>query len=74
MEINRPKETRFIRPKEAARIMGISVPTLYRWQEKHPDFPKKYRMGPNTVGYNSDDLYDYFQQKIQPVTQGKEDE
>lgn len=67
MTVNRPAETRLIRPKEAAKILGVTVPTLYRWINEDDDFPQRYRMGPNTVGFDSDELYDYYEDRIQPV-------
>lgn len=32
-----------IRPKEVAELLGISVPTVWRWV-KRPDFPPPIRM------------------------------
>jgi predicted DNA-binding transcriptional regulator AlpA len=39
-----------LRRKEAATMLGVSVPTFWRYS-KNPDFPVAFRLGPNAVGY-----------------------
>lgn len=36
--------TRSIRPKAAAALLGISLPTYWRWIKSRPDFPRVIRL------------------------------
>jgi predicted DNA-binding transcriptional regulator AlpA len=44
-----------IRPAQAARLLGISRATLYRW-EKTGRLAPRVILGPNTSGYKEEDL------------------
>ena len=44
-----------IRPAQAARLLGISIPTLYRW-EKAGRLAPRVILGPNTSGWREEDL------------------
>lgn len=33
-----------LRPQQAADLLGISRPTLWRWIKERPDFPKPIRL------------------------------
>ena len=46
---------RIIRPAQAARLLGISRPTLYRWEASGRLAPR-VRLGPNTTGWREEDL------------------
>ena len=48
--------TEILRPRQAAEYLGAGLSTLYRWAQTRPDFPKKLRLGPRTVGYRRSDL------------------
>ena len=52
--------SRIYRPKEACKFLGISRPTLWRWQ-RAGIFPPARRLGPNTVGWTEQDLLDYIE-------------
>ena len=36
--------TTSFRPKQAAALLGISLPTLWRWIKERQDFPKPIRL------------------------------
>jgi prophage regulatory protein len=40
---------------QVAQLLGVSVPTLYRWL-KAGTFPKPIRLGPARVGYVTSDI------------------
>jgi prophage regulatory protein len=40
---------------EVARLIGVSIPTLYRWN-KTGRFPKPIRLGPARVGFFVSDV------------------
>ena len=42
--------SRIIRPTEFAKRLGISKPTLWRW-ERAGRLPPKHQVGPNAVGW-----------------------
>lgn len=40
-----------VRPKQAAELLGVSLPTFWRWAAERPDFPKLRRLSARcTVG------------------------
>ncbi len=40
---------------EVAKLIGVSIPTLYRWH-KAGNFPKPIRLGPARVGFIASDV------------------
>jgi predicted DNA-binding transcriptional regulator AlpA len=45
---NSPNPTpavRFVRPKDACRLLGITATTLWRWTRERPEFPKPIKLG-----------------------------
>ena len=48
----------FIPKKEVARILGISVSTVFRWSNDG-DLPQPVRLGPNKTMYVRDEIEDY---------------
>ena len=47
--------SRILRPRQLAELLGISLPTLYRWL-KRDGFPPKLRLGPGVVGWREEDV------------------
>ncbi len=47
-------EREWLRPKEAAEYLGISLSTLYSWKRK--GLVRFYRMGPRAVGLRRGDI------------------
>ncbi len=47
--------SRIVRIKEAARILGASRATIYRWEAAGRLAPR-VRLGPNTTGWREEDL------------------
>jgi prophage regulatory protein len=45
-----PVVDRFLREPEVLKIIGVSRMTLRRWEEADL-FPKRYKIGPNTVAW-----------------------
>ena len=48
----------FIPKKEVARILGISVSTVFRWSNDGV-LPQPVRLGPNKTMYVRDEIEDY---------------
>ena len=53
-----PDELRFLRPKEAAQVLGISRQQLWRLG-KAGSFINPVRIGDNSVAYRSDELLEW---------------
>jgi predicted DNA-binding transcriptional regulator AlpA len=47
--------SRIIRPAQTARILGVTVATVYRW-ERAGRLAPRVRLGPNTSGWREEDL------------------
>jgi prophage regulatory protein len=47
--------SRILRPAQAARLLGISRATLYRWERAGRLAPRVI-LGPNTSGWREEDL------------------
>jgi predicted DNA-binding transcriptional regulator AlpA len=48
-------QSRLLRPADVTRIFNLSSTTLWRL-EQTPDFPKKYRLSDNAVGFREDEI------------------
>jgi len=46
---------RMIRPAKTAVKLAISQTTLWR-RQRDPDFPRVYRLGPNVVAFDEDEV------------------
>lgn len=50
--------TDYLNSKEAAAFLGISTPTLWRWEANIDDFPKATRVG-RVTRYKRSDLEEF---------------
>jgi len=48
----------FLREPEVLKFVGVSKITLRRW-EYAGRFPKRYRLGPNTVGWKESEILNW---------------
>lgn len=60
MSANTPTEpqAQVLRPREAARYVGVSRPTIDRWR-KAGKFPKALQLGAQAIGWRRSDLDDW---------------
>ena len=54
---------RLLRAKEAAKFLGISVPTLFRWR-KEGNFARPIHLGARTVCYRLSDLQAFISSRM----------
>jgi prophage regulatory protein len=47
---------RSLRPNQAAELLGISVPTLWRWLKNRADFPRGRKLSARCTVFNQDEL------------------
>jgi prophage regulatory protein len=57
--------SKVLRMAEAARLLGVSLSTLWRW-ERSGDFPKRIRLGVRTVGIREDELMAWIEGRQRP--------
>jgi len=50
-----PAQDRFLREPEVLKLVGVSRMTLRRWEEAGL-FPKRYKIGPNTVAWKESEV------------------
>ena len=50
------KSLQILRPQELCKLLGISIPTLYRWEQQGHIPIKKIRFGKSAVGYRLADV------------------
>lgn len=44
------------RPRQAATLLGISLPTFWRWVASKPDFPKARRLSARCTVFDTAEL------------------
>jgi prophage regulatory protein len=54
-----PRIRQALRPAQAAKKMGISLPTFWRWARENPRFPKLRKIGERTTVVMDDDLDEF---------------
>lgn len=52
----------FYRRKEAARLLGVSITTLWRWTRSGL-LPKALKLGPNSSGWESTTIEDFLKSR-----------
>ena len=57
----RELEVSLIRPGKVAKLLGISMTTLWR-ESRKPGFPTKYQLTPNAVGFRENELRAWIRQ------------
>ena len=57
-----PARTRLVRKPELQAIVGLSDPTIYRL-EKQGKFPKRLKIGGNSVAWMESEVLDWIQSK-----------
>jgi|AntRauTorckE6833_2_1112554.scaffolds.fasta_scaffold04910_3 excisionase family DNA binding protein len=58
-------DLQLIRPKKLCSLLGISIPTLYRWESEGRLPFSKIQIGPGAVGYRKTDVVEYLQAQEQ---------
>lgn len=59
------------RAKSLARFLGVSVPTVYRWEEQGI-LPPRRRLGPNSTIWIADEIRDFLHSLPQEGCLGRE--
>jgi prophage regulatory protein len=52
--LNKPK--RGLRPSQAARKFGVSVPTIWRYHRDNPSFPRAKKLSERVTVFDEDEL------------------
>ncbi|MDC6132405.1 AlpA family phage regulatory protein [Burkholderia gladioli] len=53
------------RPKDAAKHLGISIPTLWRWLRVDSDFPRPFKLADRVTLFYTAELDAYLERKAQ---------
>jgi predicted DNA-binding transcriptional regulator AlpA len=54
---------KLLRPREAAKAMGISPGTLWRVRREDATFPQPFRVGPNCVAFDEAELVEWLKSR-----------
>lgn len=53
-----------IRPKKAAELLGVSLPTFWRWAAQQHDFPKGRRLSARCTVFDTGELIAWRESKV----------
>lgn len=53
-----------IRPKQAAELLGVSLPTFWRWAAHQHDFPKGRRLSARCTVFDTAELIAWRDSKV----------
>jgi predicted DNA-binding transcriptional regulator AlpA len=53
----------YINQKEAAKYLGIAVPTIKKWKNKFDDFPKPIRISEQAVLFKKKELDEWMEKR-----------
>lgn len=56
----------YMRPRQAAAFLNVSVATLWRWHSSRHDFPRARKLGPGVTEFATEELQAY--RERQPLT------
>jgi len=56
------KNLHIIRPVQTAKLLGVSVPTLYRLM-KQPDFPSRIQLSKQCVGFRESEIEEWIESR-----------
>ena len=58
------KTDRIIRKPELLKMIGVSHPTIWRW-EKAGRFPRRINLGPNSTGWFESEVAEWLKNKAE---------
>lgn len=59
-------DLKLVRPSQVCELLGISIPTLYRYLKDDPDFPPRVRLGKNgAVAFRESDIRNYIERNTE---------
>ena len=53
-----------VRPKQAAELLGVSLPTFWRWASEKHDFPKGRRLSARCTVFDTGELIAWRDSKV----------
>ena len=53
----------YITQAEAAKILGIKLPTIKKWRKKHKDFPKPYITSGTDVRFKKSEIIEWMEKR-----------
>jgi len=63
---------KLLRPKEAAKKLGVSRQSLWRWCRDIPDFPKPVKLAPGTTAFMESELEKFIRSRqVQPEEEAR---
>lgn len=48
-----------IKPSDFAKLLGVSIRTLHRYEQKDPRFPRKIVLNAKNTRYRSDEVHSF---------------
>ncbi|VVE15640.1 hypothetical protein PCO31110_02902 [Pandoraea communis] len=55
---------RILRLKDVQQRIGISRPTVYRWLDKDPSFPKPVSLGSHSIGFVESEIDAWLEARV----------
>lgn len=60
-----------IRPRQAAELLGVSLPTLWRWAARRPDFPRARRLSPRCTVFDTGEVIRWRDARTKPAVEAE---
>jgi len=63
MEAQKEVQQIYVNQAEAAKILGVALPTIKKWRKKFKDFPKPMRISQSAVFFKKNEIIEWMEKR-----------
>ena len=63
MEAQKEVQQIYVNQAEAAKILGVALPTIKKWRKKFKDFPKPRKVSQSAVFFKKDEIINWMEKR-----------
>ena len=63
METQKEVQQIYVNQAEAAKILGVALPTIKKWRKVYADFPKPRKVSQSAVFFKRDEIIDWMEKR-----------